>query len=91
MKPSEIKQAIASKGYSLSMVAEALSISLATVSGVVCGHTQSRRVANALSKIIDKPVCEIFPDVQAYQSLSVPRGAINRERGVAQLQQLLAS
>ncbi|WKD23695.1 hypothetical protein NDQ71_00920 [Pseudoalteromonas sp. KG3] len=46
MKAQEIKQAIKLKGYSLSMLADALGVNLATVSGVVCGHTQSRRVAD---------------------------------------------
>ncbi|ASD67697.1 MULTISPECIES: helix-turn-helix domain-containing protein [Pseudoalteromonas] len=87
MKSSEIKQAIANEGYSLSMVADALGVSLATVSGVVCGHTKSQKVANAIAKIIGKETCDVFPNV----TVSPPRGLINREQGVNQLQQLLAS
>ncbi|WP_419149687.1 helix-turn-helix domain-containing protein [Pseudoalteromonas 'SMAR'] len=90
MKPSEIKQAIANKGYSLSMVADALEVNLATVSGVVCGHTQSRRVASAICKIINKPIEVVFPNTSSYHSPRVLRGE-DRKQGVAQLQQLLAS
>lgn len=90
MKAQEIKQAIKLKGYSLSMLADALDVNLATVSGVVCGHTQSRRVANAISKLLDKPVEEIFPNVESYSRPKFLKGAL-RQQGVEELKQLLAS
>ncbi|WP_010603991.1 transcriptional regulator [Pseudoalteromonas maricaloris] len=90
MKPSEIKDAIADKGFTLSMVADALGVNLATVSGVVCGHTQSRRIAEAICKIIEQPLNVVFPEAKAYSNPRVLRGE-DRKQGVAQLQQLLAS
>lgn len=90
MNPTEIKDAIAHEGYTLSMVAAALGVNLATVSGVVCGHSQSRRIAEAISIIIKKPIDEVFPDKSAYTNPRVLRGE-ERKQGIAQLQQLLAA
>ncbi|CAM4174626.1 helix-turn-helix domain-containing protein [Pseudoalteromonas byunsanensis] len=90
MKPNEIKQAIAEQGYTLSMIAEVLEVNLSNVSGVVCGHTQSKRVADFIAKIIDKPTEEVFPNVTSYARPKVLRG-MARQQGIAQLQQLLAS
>ncbi|WP_278404875.1 helix-turn-helix domain-containing protein [Pseudoalteromonas ruthenica] len=90
MKPEEIKLAIRQKGYTLSMLADALEVNLATVSGVVCGHTQSRRTALAIAKLIDKPIEDIFPKVPSYTQPKHLKGA-QRKTGVEQLRQLLAS
>ncbi|MBD1584844.1 helix-turn-helix domain-containing protein [Pseudoalteromonas sp. S16_S37] len=90
MKSHEIKAAIADKGYTLSMIAEALGVNLASVSGVVCGHTQSRRIANAICKIINKPIETVFPDTKGYHTPLVLKGD-DRKHGVAMLQQLLAA
>ncbi|WP_339612322.1 helix-turn-helix transcriptional regulator [uncultured Pseudoalteromonas sp.] len=90
MKAQEIKQAIKAKGYTLSMLADALDVNLATVSGVVCGHTQSLRVAKAISKLLDKSVEEVFPHVESYSRPRFLKGE-QRQQGVEELKQLLAS
>ena len=90
MKSQEIKQAIKAKGYTLSMLADALDVNLATVSGVVCGHTQSRRIAEAIAKLIEKPIYVVFPDVDSYAQPKLLKGAL-RQQGVDELKQLLAS
>ncbi|PAY00159.1 DNA-binding protein [Pseudoalteromonas sp. HM-SA03] len=90
MKSTEIKEAIAHEGYTLSMVADALGVNLATVSGVVCGHTQSRRIAAAICKIIKKPLNVVFPKTDFYETPPVLKGE-DRKQTVEQLKQLLAS
>ncbi|WP_462171111.1 helix-turn-helix domain-containing protein [Pseudoalteromonas xiamenensis] len=87
MKSDEIKQAVANKGYTLSMIAEALGLDLSSVSGVVCGHTKSKRVAEAVAKIIEKPVHEVFPEVD-YSRPKVVRGD-ERKQSVSQLRAFL--
>ncbi|TMO54112.1 helix-turn-helix domain-containing protein [Pseudoalteromonas phenolica] len=90
MKPSEIKDAIDEKGYTLSMVAESLGVNLATVSGVIHGHSKSLRIANAICKIIEKSLQEVFPKTPTYIKPSYISGDARKAK-VAELQQLLAS
>ncbi|WP_105198980.1 helix-turn-helix domain-containing protein [Pseudoalteromonas sp. T1lg10] len=87
MNATEIKQALIKKGYSLSIVASVLGVSLAHVSSVVNRHTTSNRIAAAIAKVIEKDVNEVFPDVDAYKNRGQAR--IDREQKCQELQQLL--
>ncbi len=90
MKPEEIKEALHRKGYSISLIAEALDVGIATVSGTVAGHTQSRNVAEAIAKLLDKPLIEVFPNQESYHR---PPRLIGEARvaKLAEVKQLLAS
>ncbi|KZN57622.1 hypothetical protein N473_07030 [Pseudoalteromonas luteoviolacea CPMOR-1] len=88
MKAIEIKHALSKKGLNLSMIAEALEVKRSAVSNVVNGKSKSHRIAQAISKVIDKPLKEVFPE---YPNLPVLRGE-QRTQEVMQLrEQLLAS
>ncbi|KZX01018.1 hypothetical protein JL49_08180 [Pseudoalteromonas luteoviolacea] len=89
MKPTEIKQAISNKGYTLSMIADAMSVKPSAISSVVNGTGRSKRIAQAISKIIDKPIESIFPNVSSYtQPAEIAKGE-KRKQCVTELRQML--
>ncbi|NOU53125.1 transcriptional regulator [Pseudoalteromonas sp. JBTF-M23] len=91
MKPNEIKQAISNKGYSLSMIADALKVAPSAVSNVVNGNARSERIAKAIAKLLEKPLKSVFPDI--YSSSSQPKvvkKGEQREKCVVELRQLFA-
>ncbi|MAD76920.1 MAG: transcriptional regulator [Rheinheimera sp.] len=85
MQPLEIKAQLKTKGYSIAMIARALGKSPTTISSVINRYTTSVDVAEKLSKILDKPLIEVFPDVETYAR------AHSKEQKQAELEQLLAS
>ncbi|KAF7787176.1 hypothetical protein PRUB_a4052 [Pseudoalteromonas rubra] len=87
MSADQIKQALSKKGYSLSVMAEAIGVSLTAVSGVISRQTQSLRIAEAIAKVLGKPVGEVFSDCPHYVSPRKHR----RQDQVQAVQQLLAS
>ncbi|EWH09841.1 hypothetical protein DS2_10337 [Catenovulum agarivorans DS-2] len=86
MNSEEIKQAISDKGYTLSMIADALDVSLGSVSGLIGGHNKSRTIAEAVCKIIEKPLEEVFPAI-ANSKRCVGKA---RKAKVAELRELFA-
>lgn len=88
--PDDVKQAIKEQGYTLSMLAEALDVNLATVSSVILGHSRSRRIAESIAKLIGEPLEVVFPDVEAY-AYSLFLTPEQRTERVTALKQLLAS
>lgn len=90
MKPEEIKEALHSKGYSLSIIAEALDVGIATVSATVAGHTLSRPIAEAICKLLDKSLKEVFPNEEKYHRPPRLIGEARVKR-IAEVKQLLAS
>lgn len=90
MEAAAIKQALYAKGYSFAMIGEALEVNSNVVSGVCYRRTTSKAVATAIAKVLDKPVTEVFPDVDSYRKGRLPKGNA-RAAKQAELQQLLAS
>lgn len=78
--PALISQAIKDKGYTLSILAEALDVDVSAVTSVVFGHARSRRIAESIAKLLGEPLEVVFPDI-----------APPREKQVAALKLLLAS
>ena len=72
------------------MIGEALAVNANVVSGVCYRRTTSKTVAEGIAKAIGKPVTEVFPDVESYKQVRLPKGRA-REAKQAELQQLLAS
>ena len=67
MKPEEIKAEIQARGFTYQMIGKELGVPSSTISAVVLRNSTSTRIADALSKILQKPISEIFPDVKTYE------------------------
>ncbi|MFE8644144.1 helix-turn-helix domain-containing protein [Sphingomonas sp. NCPPB 2930] len=61
MHPEQIKAHIRMRGTTPAAIADDLQLSRMTVSNVIHGRTTSRKVAVAISSVISKPVCQIWP------------------------------
>ncbi|GAB2927595.1 hypothetical protein [Rheinheimera gaetbuli] len=90
MEATAIKQALYAKGFSFAMIGEALGKGANVVSGVCYRRTTSKDVATAIAKVLDKPVTEVFPDVESYRKGRLPKGNA-RAAKQAELMHLLAS
>ena len=89
MDKNQIKKALAEKGYDFSIVAHAIERSPSLISKVVARQARSRIVAMALAKAIDKPIQEVFPDVEEYHN-PLPTSSSGRARKAAELAKLLS-
>jgi len=89
MDKNQIKKELASSGYDLSMVAEALDKSPSLISKVLARQAKSRFVAEAIARVLDRDVTEIFPDVPEYQT-AVPVSDQQRKKKVSELKNLLS-
>ncbi|MDN7136388.1 helix-turn-helix domain-containing protein [Pseudidiomarina terrestris] len=63
MTPDEIKAEIIKKGFSLTMIADVLGKSPSMVSKVVNGSATSLLIADCISRILDRPIHEVFPNL----------------------------
>lgn len=90
MKAEAIKQALHAKGFTFSMIANELGMTPNMISGVCYRRTTSKNAANAIAKILGKPVTEVFPDIASYRKPGLPTG-ISLEAKRAELRELLAS
>lgn len=61
MHPEQIKAEIRMRGKTPAAIADALELSPQTVSNVIHGRITSRRVAQAISDCVGKPICELWP------------------------------
>jgi len=61
MHPADIKAALQKKGSSCAQIARKQNVDRSMVSQVVCGRGTSRRVAFEISRVIGRPVQEIWP------------------------------
>ena len=84
-----IKTELRKAGYSLSMIADALGCSPVNVQQVCKRDTKSQRVAKAVSTALDKPVSEVFPDIDIYQHAHYFN--TSRQQRVDDLRERLAS
>lgn len=62
MKPEHIKAELTKRGYTLTMVAEAIGKSPSLISKVVSGKAVSYDAATAVAKAIDLPLSMVFPE-----------------------------
>jgi hypothetical protein len=84
-----IKTQLRKKGYSMSMIADALDCTPVNVHQVCKGSNNSYRVANAVATVLDKEIKDVFPDVESYQQAEA--FSTTREQRIEALQQRLAS
>lgn len=61
MHPEDIKAAMRKNGVKASDLARHLGVSQMSVSNTVRGHIKSRRIADAVAKIVGRTVDEIWP------------------------------
>lgn len=90
MDKDAIKQALHAKGFSFTMIAEALGVGPNAVSAIASRRGQSKRVADAIAKALEMPVEEIFPDIDSYKRDRLPCGK-EKDAKRAELAKLLAS
>ena len=68
MTKDKIYKALHSQNISASMIADAIQISHQAVCDVIAKGHGSRRVAEAVAKLLDKPLTEVFPYYMANHS-----------------------
>lgn len=61
MHPEDIKAAMRKNGVKPADLARHLGVSQMSVSNTLHGTTKSRRIANAIARIVGRPVGEIWP------------------------------
>jgi lambda repressor-like predicted transcriptional regulator len=61
MHPEQIKAEIRMRGTTPAAIADSLHLSRMTVSNVIHSRSKSRRVAAAISKLIKRPMEQIWP------------------------------
>lgn len=83
-----IKTELRNKGYSMSMIADALGCTPVNVHQVCKGSNNSHRVANAVATALDLSIEQVFPDVPSYTN--VQHFSTSRQQRVEALQQRLA-
>lgn len=88
MKGTDIKQALHKCGVSLAMIAETIQCHPNVLSNVIYRRGISKPAADAIAKVLGKPVTEVFPDVPSYARERLPSGK-NKAAKLAELQQLL--
>lgn len=90
MDSQKIKMELAKRGFDFSMLAKALGKSPSLVSKVAARKARSRTVALAMAKALDRPIEEVFPEVEAYHH-GVPRSQHDRKQKERELIALLKS
>lgn len=66
MLATEINAKLAKYDCSVSLLAEALNVKASSVSQIINRQSDSKRIANAIAKVIQLPVEDIFPDKPQY-------------------------
>lgn len=66
MNSTQINAKIKLKGYTSSLISEALNLTPSFVSSVIAGKQKSKRVAIAVAKVIDASIEEAFPNIVEY-------------------------
>lgn len=83
MNETSIKALIHARGATLTLIAEKAGVSLSTVSLVVKGKTKSRRIANAIALIVQKPVDQLWPGKYPEKYSRKPPAQVEREVAAA--------
>ena len=68
MDSEQIKKDLAARGFDFSMLAAAIDKSPSLVSKVAARKATSRFVAAAIAKALEKPISEVFPDIDVYRT-----------------------
>lgn len=84
MQPHEIRQALAERGVTLTMLATATGYSIGMISRVLNGKATSFPVAEAFAKTLDRDLYEVFP---TYKDI-VPRVRTSRAQQREKLEKL---
>jgi Ner family transcriptional regulator len=84
-----IKTELRNKGYSMSMIADALGCTPVNVHQVCQGKNNSYRVAKAVATVLEQPVEVVFPRTAGYQEK--PTFTTTRQQRIEALAQRLAS
>lgn len=82
MEPHEIYENLYKKGVSARLIADVLNVSNQSVSGVIRSGRGSKRIAEAIAKVLDKPLITVFPYYKPKQ---------NRSEKISILKQILNS
>jgi lambda repressor-like predicted transcriptional regulator len=61
MHPEEVKAALRMRGITQAILAEAHGVTRTAVRAVIVGQSKSQRIQEAISRVIDKPVSDIWP------------------------------
>jgi len=89
MNYETIKTELRKKGYSMSMIADALGCTPVNVHQVCKGSNNSYRVANAVALALECEIKDVFPEVTSY--VDVQHFSTSRQQRIEALQQRLAS
>lgn len=77
MHPEQIKAEIRMRGTTPAAMADELSLSRMTVSNVIHGRSTSRRVADAIARLIGQPINRIWPgQYEPHRKNQLKRGGI---------------
>jgi len=66
MKFDQIKQELQAKSCSISIIARVLGKSHSAVRQVAMGQNTSREIATAISKALELPIRDVFPNTPSY-------------------------
>ena len=91
MKPAEIKAELNALGYTIALIAEILSVNPSGISQVINRHGNSYPIANAIAKILNKPIEVVFPDIPSYTTRIRCRDEGLRNQRKQELQAILAN
>lgn len=88
MDSQKIKMELAKRGFDFSMLAKALGKSPSLISKVAARKARSQAVAVALAKALERPIEDVFPDVEEYHH-GVPPNRQDRKQKERELLALL--
>lgn len=77
MTPTEIKAVLKEKKVTASMIAQSLQVRSSTVSAVINKRHPSKRIAEAVCKVLGKPLEQVFQDVESY--FEKPKSEVQQE------------
>lgn len=83
---AEIRQALSKDEIVLADLAEVFQCSKTHISNVISRHTSSKKIAEAICKLINKPMTEVFGDVELY--FSVPNVEQRRARRLDRIKRI---
>ncbi|PHS33409.1 MAG: hypothetical protein COA95_00025 [Methylophaga sp.] len=76
MNYSEIHKALKDEGLTWVMVADSIGCNYSHVINVCARRTDSKKVAKSVALLIDKDICNVFPDKPDYQENKETKKAV---------------
>jgi Ner family transcriptional regulator len=87
---AEIRAALSKDEIALSDLAEALNCSKTHISNVICRHTSSKKIAEAICKLLNKPMSEVFGDVEHYFTISnAQQRRVNKSARIKRISEII--